>query len=200
MKGRIIGFAMLIAAVAAGAFPAAGEAAFPGQNGRIAFSSNRDGDFDIYSIDPAVGEASLLQLTNVAGSDERPAYSPGGAKIAFSSTRSGNSDIWLMNSDGSNPTRLTSNPASDTRATFSPDGTKVAFASNRGGDEEIWVMDAAGSDPAQLTNAANTSANPDFSATSNPSNWPTNPWLAPDDELSWLPDTNSRSGTSGCEA
>jgi dipeptidyl aminopeptidase/acylaminoacyl peptidase len=40
-------------------------------------------------------------------------WSPDGAKIAFHSSRDGNFEIYVMNADGSNPTRLTGNAAGD---------------------------------------------------------------------------------------
>jgi len=37
----------------------------------------------------------------------------------------GNQDIYVMNAEGTNPTRLTNHSASDFRPTWSPDGTKI---------------------------------------------------------------------------
>ena len=160
--GLLTGAAALFVLLAATGFPALSEATFPSQSGRIAFSANRDGDFEIFTIDPAVGEPSLAQLTHNAAGDERPVYAPGGAKIVFSSTRSGNNDIWSMNPDGTNPTQLTTAASNDTRPTFSPFGNRILFTSNRGGDDEIWAMNVDGSSQTQLTNAAGTSANADY--------------------------------------
>ncbi len=47
--------------------------------------------------------------------------------IAFHSNRDGNSEIYVMNADGTNPTRLTDNPAEDILPAWSPDGRKIAF-------------------------------------------------------------------------
>jgi len=71
--------------------------------------------------------------------------------IAFVSDRDGNADIYVMNADGSSPTRLTNNPAADLDPAWSPDGTKIAFASNRDGNYTIYVMNADGSNPSRLT-------------------------------------------------
>jgi len=46
-----------------------------------------------------------------------------------------------MNTDGTNPTRLTNNDAEDEYPSWSPDGTKIAFTSDRDGNYEIYVMD-----------------------------------------------------------
>ncbi len=50
-------------------------------------------------------------------------------KIAFTSDRDGNREIYVMNSDGTNQTRLTNNNIIDDHPTFSPDGRKIAFLS-----------------------------------------------------------------------
>lgn len=90
------------------------EAAFAGQNGRIAFVSDRDSDFDIYTIRP--DGSGLRQVTNAPGSDSRPEWSPDGTKIAFNSDRDTIDElngeayverIYVMKVDGSELTRLT---------------------------------------------------------------------------------------------
>ena len=55
----------------------------------------------------------------------------------------GNFDLYLVDSAGGAPQRLTTNPAEDRYATFAPDGRSVYFASRRTGDWEIWRMDLA---------------------------------------------------------
>jgi len=76
---------------------------------------------------------------------------PGGnGPIVFASDRDGNSQIFVINADGSNQTRLTTNPASDTEPAFSPDGTRIAFTSNRDGNSEIYVMNADGGNQTRL--------------------------------------------------
>ena len=72
---------------------------------RIVFSSNRDGDWDIYSMD--VNGNNLAQLTDHPESDEYPACSPDGRRIAFASERGVTPDLYVMDSDGGNVLRLT---------------------------------------------------------------------------------------------
>ncbi|TYP95586.1 WD40-like Beta Propeller Repeat [Fodinibius salinus] len=75
-------------------------------------------------------------------------------KIAFTSDRDGDQEVFLMNTDGSTPTKQTDNTAADFAGPISPNGTKIAFVSNRGGSTtHLYVMDADGSNVQQLTAA-----------------------------------------------
>jgi tricorn protease len=60
-------------------------------------------------------------------------------------------DIWVADSNGANPRRLTANVAREGRPRFSPDGRWIAFESNRTGNDEVFVMPSEGGDPRQLT-------------------------------------------------
>ncbi|MGZ4694127.1 MAG: TolB family protein, partial [Acidimicrobiales bacterium] len=95
-------------------------AAFPGANGRIAFTSVRDGNFEIYTVEP--DGSGLLRLTNNQADDEMPAWSPDGTRIAFVSNRdASNEDIYTMNADGSGVVRITDDPSPDFDPAWSPD-------------------------------------------------------------------------------
>ncbi len=84
-------------------------------------------------------------------------------KIAFTSDRNGNLEIYVMNPDGSNQVRITSNNVVDACPTWSPDGRKIAFVSNRDGNQEIYVMNADGSNPVNLTTHSAQEFNPAWS-------------------------------------
>lgn len=115
---------------------------------KIAFQSQRDGNPEVYVMNP--DGTNQRRLTFNSLSDGEPAFSPSGEKIAFSSDRDGNSEIYIMSADGSLQTNLTNNPAFDGHPTFSPDGSKIAFASGRSGHPGIWVMNVDGSNPTEL--------------------------------------------------
>lgn len=57
------------------------QAAFSGTNGKIAFQSNRDGNFEIYVMN--ADGSNQTRLTNNSASDVYAAWSPDGTKIAF---------------------------------------------------------------------------------------------------------------------
>ncbi|MEJ7862325.1 MAG: Calx-beta domain-containing protein, partial [Pyrinomonadaceae bacterium] len=130
-------------------------------SGKIAFTSVRDGNEEIYAMNADGSEQT--RLTNNAAADGSPAFSPDGSKIAFASDRDGNAEIYVMNADGSGQTRLTNNAAGDVYPAFSPDGSKIAFSSSRDGNFEIYVMNADGSGQTRLTNNAQTDYDPAFS-------------------------------------
>ena len=116
---------------------------------KIVFRSAYTGNLEIHSVN--ADGTSLVNLTNIAGSDSGPSWSPDGTKIAFSSNRDGNSEVYVMNSDGSGQTRLTNNPAQDTAPRWSPDGSNIAFGTNRDGDWEIYTMFADGTSQVNIT-------------------------------------------------
>jgi hypothetical protein len=93
-------------------------AAFPGQNGKIAFTSARDGNSEIYTMNP--NGQGVDQLTNNNASDELPAWSAGGNKIVFDSKRDGDYEIYAMNANGTGVDRLTNNPKADLDPDWQP--------------------------------------------------------------------------------
>ena len=132
---------------------------------RIAFVSDRDGNAEIYVIDP--DGANPRNLTNHPDRDTNPAWSPDGKRIAFMSDRDGHVnirgrsayEIYVMDADGGNQRNLTNNPDRDISPSWSPDGKRIAFVSDRdvdGGEAvhnyEIYVMAADGGNLQRVTN------------------------------------------------
>lgn len=120
--------------------------------GKIAFHTDRDGNFEIYVMNADGSEQT--RLTNNAAFDGVPAISPDGTRILFETDRDGNNEIYVMNVDGTGQINLTNHLGWDERPSWSPDGTKIVFVSDRDGDNDIFVMNADGSSPANLTSAA----------------------------------------------
>ena len=79
---------------------------------------------------------------------------PGNIVYAARETEDAPWNLYVMRSDGSDPTRLTSDASNDTSPVWSPDGRKIAFVSDRDGNREIYVMNADGSDQLNLTRDA----------------------------------------------
>src|SRR5882724_6665419 len=64
-------------------------------HGKILFSSDRDGNWDIYTMN--VDGSNIVNLTHNPAEDQGPVWSPDGTKIAFVSKRDGREDIFVMN-------------------------------------------------------------------------------------------------------
>ncbi|MFC2091035.1 alpha/beta hydrolase fold domain-containing protein [Bacteroidota bacterium] len=124
---------------------------------RIAFSTNRDGSEEIYTISNT-GQG-LTRLTQDPYSDNFwPIWSPDGTRIIYSSIKfgnheiGGNYEIGIVNADGSHMKNLTQHSAFDWLECWSPDGSKIIFSSDRDGNMELYIMEADGSDVKRLTN------------------------------------------------
>ena len=131
---------------------------------RIAFTSNRDGNAEIYVMDADGG--NQRRLTKNRHVDASPSWSPDGKRIVFVSDRDGhlnirgrsNYDIYVMDADGSNQQNVTNDPSDDGSPSWSPDGKRIVFSSDRDMDRgeaahnlEIYVMDADGKNQERLT-------------------------------------------------
>ena len=77
----------------------------------IAFTSYRDGNGEIYSIDTSGG--SLKRLTNSLGEAEAATWTGSSSQLAFASNRDGDYEIYVMNADGSGQAALTNNTVDD---------------------------------------------------------------------------------------
>jgi Tol biopolymer transport system component len=154
-------FVLALLLVSFAGFVGRGSAVVPGENGKIAFASTRDGNREIYVVN--ADTTGLARLTNDPGVDTDPAWSADGKRIAFTSTRTGSDEIYLMNEDGTGQTQLTSAPGSDSNPTWSPLGRNIAFTSTRDGDGDIYVMNEDGTGQAPLTSNGVADANPSWS-------------------------------------
>ncbi|MCL4394691.1 MAG: hypothetical protein M1482_07795 [Chloroflexi bacterium] len=119
-------------------------------NGLIAFVSNRDGNAEIYVMNP--DGSNLKRLTNNSAADGHPSWSPDGSKLAFESNRDGNYQIYIMNADGSNQTRITNDTGQDRDPYYCPSCIdRVVFYSNRDGGYTVYAMQADGTNIVRLT-------------------------------------------------
>jgi hypothetical protein len=91
----------------------------------LAFTGERNGNFDIYSIPVAGGEET--RLTTADGLDDGPEYSPDGAWIYFNSERTGHMQIWRMKADGSQQEQVITEESNDWFPHISPDGQWMVY-------------------------------------------------------------------------
>ncbi len=84
----------------------------------IAFVSDRDGNEEIYLIQP--DGSNLARLTDSSAVDRDPAWSADGRQIAFRSRRDGSSDIFVMQANGAKPVNLARDPQDSLDDEFHP--------------------------------------------------------------------------------
>jgi eukaryotic-like serine/threonine-protein kinase len=117
---------------------------------RIAFSSDRTGNFEIWVSNS--DESNPVQLTSLNGSNTgSPQWSPDGKSIAFDSRLEGHSDIFLISAEGGSPRRLTTEPSENNLPTWSRNGKWIYFSSDRTGDWQIWKAQSGGGAAIQVT-------------------------------------------------
>ena len=121
----------------------------------IAFTSERDGNAEIYIMDTK--GKNLQNLTNHPARDWQPAFSPDGQWMAFVSNRSGTDRIYLMNRNNNVIRPLTNHLVStgDFDPNWSPDGQWIAFTFRKGegpaSQYNIYKINVNSGDLQQLT-------------------------------------------------
>ncbi len=148
-----------------------------GISGRIAFYSDRDGDWEIFVMN--ADGTNLQQLTvNSAISESHPSWSPDGNRIAFKGTRQDpatgvfHEEVLIMDANGSNEVAVSSHPLYDADPGWSADN-RIVFQTNRddpnakpyddGSPREIYTIDPDGSDLRRVTTNAWDDNHPDWS-------------------------------------
>jgi TolB protein len=140
-------------------------------DGRVVFTSTRNGDLDLYVVD--ADGSNLRQLTDTPGYDGGAFFSPDCRSIVFRASRHegdaladyqallaqglvrpGTLEIYVMDADGSNVRQLTSNGAANFGPYPLPDGSGAIYSSNAGGsirEFDLFVVRHDGGEPEQVT-------------------------------------------------
>ena len=128
---------------------------------RILFSSNRSGNLDLWTIEPATGV--LRQVTDDRAQDWDPAFTPDGKHILWDSDRSGHLEVWIANDDGSGARQLTQDGVDAENPTETPDGAWVVYWSGNSKKRGIWKIHPDGSGAVRLleADAVGTDVSPD---------------------------------------
>jgi Tol biopolymer transport system component len=139
----------------------------------IVFTSLKDGDLDIYTMN--VDGSNVKRLTNTPGYDGGPFWSHDGKRIVYRSwhptdtaltnyqdllkqrlVRPNRMEIWIMNADGSNQHRITNLGGANFAPFFTPDDKHIIFSSNyrnpRSRNFELFLINDDGSGLEPVTN------------------------------------------------
>ena len=144
-----------------------------GPDGRIVFTSVRDGDMEIYSM---AGDGSdVRRLTNRRGPDGGPFFSPDGSKIVFRGReispgqeyddykrlldqglwRPTALEIFVMNADGSDLQQVTGLGGANFAPFWHPDGERLIFSSNShnpdGRNFDLFIINVDGTGLERIT-------------------------------------------------
>lgn len=167
---RILSIAIALFLFAGITLPDAG--ATGGPLGSVTFHSQRDGNFEIYQMNP--DGTDQIRITFDPSADMQPDLSPNGKRIVFVSNRitptntEGDNEIFVMNSDGSNVKQLTFNAANEGWPRWSQNGRQIAFHTNRDGNFEIYIIDADGTGVTRVTNYPGVDQFPEWSPSGRP--------------------------------
>ncbi len=117
------------------------------ETAKIVFTSRRDGNFEIYSMNP--DGSDQINLTQHRAKDSAPVWSPTGEQILFTSDRGGVDDLYLMDPDGTNVRQVFKKLIGREFPTWSPDGKALAY--HRFHTLSIYTASIDGKDEKELT-------------------------------------------------
>jgi Tol biopolymer transport system component len=144
------------------------------KDGTIVFTSVRDGDMEIYSMNP--DGSDVRRLTQLPGPDGGPFFSADGSQIVFRGShpqpgpaldeyfgllmqglwKPTSLDVYVMDRDGGNLRQVTRDMGGANWAPFfTPDGTRIVFATNfknpRGPNFDLYLINVDGTGLEQVT-------------------------------------------------
>ncbi len=149
------------------------EATISPKGDKIVFTSTRDNDIELYSMD--LDGSNVKRLTNELGYDGGAFFSYDGTKIIYRASRPKKDeeikefkdllaeglvrphalDLYIMDADGSNKVRITDNGAANFAPFMFPDGKKVIFCSNlddpKGRNFDLFAINIDGTGLEKIT-------------------------------------------------
>lgn len=142
----------VVAAAAALLALAAPSSASANTAGRIAFTANLHGSWQLFTMTPT--GTGLRQVTHIPGSTDLNMFqkwSPDGQRLAYTSGVSGTADVYTVRADGTDTRRITGGPADDLAPTWAPDGRHLVFARLDDNGARLYRIDVDGTHLRRLT-------------------------------------------------
>ena len=160
------------------------EATVCAKDGSVIFTSDKDGDLELYKMDK--DGKDVVRLTTAPGYDGGAFFNTDCTKIVWRASRpTGEAladyqrlldehlvrptklEIWIADADGSDARQVTYLDAASFAPYFHPSGTRILFASNHGDPKgrefDIWAVDTDGTDLERITHSPGFDGFPMFS-------------------------------------
>ena len=134
--------------------------AFSADGNMLIFTSNRDGDWEVFST-PTSDLSANRQLTNNTYNDLRPRVSSAD-RIVYDASPTGQYDIYTMNLDGGDVRQITTDSTDDTAADWLND--QILFTSLRSLEGDIYLINSDGTNLTRLTNDLGSDSEPTYCA------------------------------------
>jgi TolB protein len=135
--------------------------AFSADGSKIAFTSNRDGNAEIYVMNK--DGSGVRRMTNNPAIDTTPTWSPNSNQIAWTSDRTGQPKIYIMNADGTGQRLLIGDMKAD-RATWSRGKfNEIAYAAQTGPGFDIKIYSFETGESTKITDGIGSNESPAFS-------------------------------------
>jgi A/G-specific adenine glycosylase len=142
-----------------------GSGSYSSDGSRVAFASQRDGQFKIYVMDRKGRRQN--RLTKSLDFEYSPVFSPKGRNIAYETHPNNSTSVQIATSDiyGKNIVPLTAHDGINRDPSWSPDGTKIIFSSNRedGKSFNLFLVTTDGKCLKKITGGIETDLFPSFS-------------------------------------
>jgi Tol biopolymer transport system component len=127
------GLAGIVSVISAALLPSEAVAAFPGENGRIAYSTvtglTPEGTEKVDLLTILPDGSGLQQLTDDSAFDDQPSWSADGRRLVYTRSEGGRAAVVTIAAAGGAPSLVvdTGNPFSDLSPAFSPSGRRIVY-------------------------------------------------------------------------